>query len=112
MDGVEAGGAAAFPTDGAEEPHKKMAEERSAAEKSFMGFKVKVSKVAQVAWLPRQVRLGGVAEIQSFTTKDTKAREGNAYRSGSVVILRDKTLRVFRLICVHSTNFTKFTNWC
>src|SRR5580704_16496070 len=48
MDGDEAGGDAAFPTDGAEEPHKKMAEERSAAEKSLMGSTVKVSKVAQV----------------------------------------------------------------
>jgi hypothetical protein len=39
MDGVAAGGAAAFPTDGAEEPHKKRAEERSAAEKSFMALR-------------------------------------------------------------------------
>jgi hypothetical protein len=39
--------AAAFPADGVDEPENKRADERSAAEKSFMGSEVKVNKVAQ-----------------------------------------------------------------
>ena len=47
MTGFELDAAAAFPADGVDEPENKRADERSAAEKSFMGSEVKVSKVAQ-----------------------------------------------------------------
>ena len=55
-----------------------------------MGFKVKVSKVAQVASLARQVRWGVWLKFKGFTAKGTKAREGNASRSGGFLILRAK----------------------
>jgi hypothetical protein len=47
MPEVEVEDAAAFPGEGVDEPENKMADERSAAEKSFMGSEVKASKVAQ-----------------------------------------------------------------
>jgi len=49
MDGDEPEYAAAFLPDVVNELESKMVEERSAAEKSFMGSGVKVSKVAQAA---------------------------------------------------------------
>ena len=48
MAGVELEDAATFPADGIDEPENKMADERSAVEKSFMGSEVKGSKLAQV----------------------------------------------------------------
>jgi hypothetical protein len=45
---VEVEDAAAFPVEDVDEPENKMADERSAVEKNFMGSEVKASKVAQV----------------------------------------------------------------
>jgi len=77
-----------------------------------MGFKVKVSKLAQVASLPRQVRWSAWLKFKGFTTKGTKVYEGKANRSSGFLILRDETIRHFLLIFASCTNFTKFTNWC
>jgi hypothetical protein len=70
-----------------------------------MGFKIKVSKVAQVDSVAREVRCGRVAEIQRLYHK---GHEGTRRKC----LNQDASCPAIRLIFVACTNLTKFTSWC